>query len=203
MQKKERKSGRRRRDGETGQSAPAIKRREREKEDCGGNCLLFLYGPLPGLVCRSFSTFPPLDWCGPLAKKSPLSSAARTCFVYSCDFFFSALPSIGQLNGGVRRGQSRLGDMGGSGSGESHDPALNKKWALFVYCMYGRGGWGKESPVSSFFFFLFTAGQSPENVRGIILYSSRRVNGIRRSGSWLTWRKSAADSCKILNITLF
>ena len=111
-------------DGETGQSARAIKRREREKEDCGGNCLLFLYGPLPG---RSVGPSPlfPLDWCGPLAKKRALFGLRRAHLLrLFMRFLFFARPSrLAECgSAGVKAGR---GDMGDQDQRESPPPVAS------------------------------------------------------------------------------
>ncbi len=104
----------------------------------------------------------------------------------------------------VRRGQSRSRRYGGSGSaGESsssREPALNKKWTLPV-CR-------KRSLTSVPSFSSFFPRRPKSRKRaGNDSTVAGGVHGIRRSGRWLTWRKSVADCCqrqrKILNITLF
>ncbi len=128
QKKKERKSGRRRR-RRNGAISSGHQKEKEKKKGCGGNCLLFLYGPFPG---RSVGPPPrrelflPLTSAGLLPKKEPsLVCGEHTCFVYSCDFFFSLFP-LGWLNGGPQLGvKAGLGDMGDQDQRESPPPVAS------------------------------------------------------------------------------
>ncbi len=131
-------------------------------------------------------------------KKPSFVCGAHTCFVYSCDFLFSLFP-LGWLNGGPQLGvKAGLGDMGDQDQWrvllQSRTPHKIKSGALPVCKGVSR----------QFLFFLpFPRRPKSRKRAGNDSTVAGGVHGIRRTGSWLTWRKSAADCCKILNIALF